>query len=113
MIPWNDHFRLSFSIYIATYMPDNVILTRCCSILVTLLYKRISTHRQVKLRRRQTKLSEVVVMSVVGVVSGYYIFNDIFKQVSDEETGSNIQVDNVNGSLVDHPSSNTGTRNDS
>ena len=39
------------------------------------------------MRRRQTKLSEVVVMSVVGVVSGYYIFNDIFKQVSDEESG--------------------------
>ena len=45
-----------------------------------------------KLRRRQTKLSEVVVMSVVGVVSGYYIFNDIFKQVSDEESGDASEV---------------------
>ena len=44
------------------------------------------------MRRRQTKLSEVVVMSVVGVVSGYYIFNDIFKQVSDEESGDASEV---------------------
>jgi|TARA_B100000161_G_C33324043_1_gene312786 hypothetical protein len=31
-------------------------------------------------------------MSVVGVVSGYYIFNDIFKQVSDEESGDASEV---------------------
>ena len=42
-------------------------------------------------------------MSVVGVVSGYYIFNDIFKQVSDEESGnaqiqSNMNVDTEMGS---------------
>ena len=34
-------------------------------------------------------------MSVVGVVSGYYIFNDIFKQVSDEESGDASEEERV------------------